>query len=275
LNPKNSHPFFDAGKPRVIGHRGAMGVAPENTLVSFERAIADGADLVEFDVHETKDGHVVIIHDPTLSRTTNGDGRVRTKTLKDLKRLDGGYWFTTDEGKSYPYRGHGVKIPTLDEFFLSFPETKAIVEIKQLSPGIVANTVDTVCQLGCQARVLLATEKDRIMREIRRELRRHGLGVATGFSTGEVVAFFRWLSGARQTRFQPKGQAFQIPCEFRDITLVTQHSVEASHSLGAEMFVWTVNEVEEMKRLLGLGVDGIITDYPSLLRALIRRPDSK
>jgi glycerophosphoryl diester phosphodiesterase len=246
-----------------------MGEAPENTLLSFQRAMEEGAEYLELDVHGTLEGEVVIIHDATVKRTTNGRGRVSRKSLKDLKALDAGYRFTTDSGKSYPYRGQEVKIPTLKEIFDALPQTGLIVEIKQARPSIVKEVLASVRQAGKDETVLLATEDDQIMTEIRRELQASGLPVATGFSYGEVAAFMGWLAGGRREAYTPMGQAFQIPCEYSGMTLVNEQTLGAAHELGLEMFVWTVNDREEMARLLALGVDGIITDFPARLQELV------
>lgn len=248
-----------------------MGKAPENTLPSFQRALDDGAAFIELDVRGTKEGEVVIIHDATLGRTTNGRGQVRRRGLKELKALDAGYWFTADGGASYPYRGQKIEIPTLEEFFLAFSKAKVIIEIKQGRPAIVKKVVETVRRLGREEQVLLATEKDPIMRDIRKELQENHLAIATGFSYGEVAAFMRWVTGGKKGPFAPLGQAFQIPCKYRGITLVSEETLNSATDLGIEMFVWTINDTEEMERLLTLGVDGIITDYPARLRDLISR----
>ena len=105
---------------------------------------------------------------------------------------------------------------------------------------------------------------------VREELRNRGLQIATGFSFGEVAAFIHWVRGGRASPFTPAGQAFQIPSEYGDITLVDRQSLKAAHALELEMYVWTVNEPEEMERLLRLGVDGIITDYPERLEQILR-----
>lgn len=263
------HSFFTGHKPRTIGHRGAAGEAPENTLVSFQRAIEGGADLVELDVRGSKDGEVVIIHDATLQRTTNGRGRVSQLTAKEMKSFDAGYRFTPNGGISYPYRGQEIQVPTLQELFSAFPEVKAIVEIKEARPPIVKNVIETVLRSGREDQILLATEKDEIMKEIRRELQENGLTIATGFSYGEVAAFVRWVAAGRKGNYAPPGQALQIPCEYMGVTLVSAETLKAAHDTGVEMYVWTVNDVEEMERLISLGVDGIITDYPARLRRLV------
>ncbi len=246
-----------------------MGEAPENTLPSFKRALEDGAQFVELDVWGSKEGEVVIIHDGSLDTTTNGRGRVDRYTLKELKTLEAGYWFTADGGKSYPYRGQKIEIPTLKELFAELPQIRLIIEIKQPRPPIVKKVIETVRQAGKEDQVLLATEKDQIMKDIRRELQTSELSIATGFSYGEVAAFMSWLAGGKTNDYRPSGQAFQIPCEYNGMTLVSEPTLSAAHELGIEMFVWTVNEREQMRQLLELGVDGIITDYPARLRDLI------
>lgn len=262
--------FFAGAKPRIVGHRGAAGEAPENTLPSFRKAFDDGADLVEMDVRGTKDGEAAIVHDATLDRTTSGRGPVKGRTLRELKALDAGYRFSPDGGVSYPFRGEKIEIPTLEEFFSSLPRANAIIEIKENRPPIVKKVVETILQLGKQGQALLATEDDRIMADIRREIAATAPGIATGFSYGEVASFIQWATSGKKSAFAPSGEALQIPCEYRGITLVSAQTIQAAHESGVEVFVWTVNDVSQMADLLALGVDGIITDYPRRLRDLVR-----
>ena len=269
MNPLTLYPFFSGAKPRIFGHRGAAGEAPENTLVSIQRALADGAGFVELDVRGSADGEVVIIHDATVERTTDGRGRVTRLNLRKLKGLDAGYRFTKDGGATYPYRDKKVEIPTLNELFSTFPQIRAIIEIKQAGPRIVKKVIEAVCRAGREGDVLLATEEDRIMEEIRAEIRERGLPLATGFSYGEVATFMGWLAGGMREAYRAAGQAMQLPCEFAGMTLVSEQTLKAAHELGVEMFVWTINDAAEMERLLRLGVDGIITDHPARLRALV------
>jgi glycerophosphoryl diester phosphodiesterase len=262
--------FFAGAKPRIVGHRGAAGDAPENTLPSFRKAFDNGADLVEMDVRGTKDGEVVIIHDPTLDRTTSGRGRVNEQTLRELRAFDAGYRFSPDGGVSFPFRGEKIEIPTLEEFFSSLPLANAIIEIKKSRPPIVMKVVETIRRLGKEGQALLATEDDRIMADIRREIAATAPGIATGFSYGEVASFIQWATSGKKSAFAPSGEALQIPCKYRGITLVRAETVQAAHELGIEVFVWTVNDTGQMADLLALGVDGIITDYPRRLRDLVR-----
>ncbi|HEX2385368.1 MAG TPA: glycerophosphodiester phosphodiesterase, partial [Candidatus Binatia bacterium] len=247
--------FFSGPKPRVIGHRGAAGAAPGNTLAAFERAVADGADIVELDVHRTHDGEVVIIHDDTVDRTTDGRGAVKRLPLAEIQRFDAGYAFVDDDGR-HAFRGRGVVVPTLQQLFTRLPEIKAIVEIKQSNPPIVKDVLDIVRRAGKENDVLLATEHDAVMRDIRAELGADST-CATGFCRGEVAAFVAALMRGAAAGYRPAGAALQVPPEAEGVQLVTAQTLAAAHALGLEIFVWTINDDAEMERLLALGADGI------------------
>ena len=266
-----SYAFFSDPPPRITGHRGAAGTMPENTLVSFGRALEEGATYLELDVHETRDGEIVVIHDDTVERTTGGAGAVREMTLAELKRLDAGFRFTADGGATWPFRGRGIGVPTLREFFSEFPGARLTVEIKELTPPAIETLFDLVEELGKVEQVLVAAEVDSMMEAARAAIRDRGLTVATGFSLGEISAFMAALWTGQALPEEAPGQALQIPPTYQGTPLVTQASVAAAHGLGVEVHVWTINEVDEMKELLALGVDGIITDYPARLRDVVRR----
>jgi glycerophosphoryl diester phosphodiesterase len=256
--------YFAGATPRVFGHRGAAGLAPENTLPSFALGLVLGADMLELDVHASRDGVVVVFHDPTLDRTTNGTGPLHEQSLYELQELDAGYHYTRD-GHDFPYRGHGLRIPTLEALLKDFPLAYYNIEIKQADPPIVAQVVEVIQRLNAQHRTLLAAEHDEIMQEIR-----HLAGeIVTSFSTGDVVDFIGRLQAGTLDGYQPRGRALQIPPRFNDIELVTRESVAAAHRCGLEMHVWTINDPDEMKRLLALGVDGIISDLPGLARVVV------
>jgi len=249
---------------RVYGHRGAAGLAPENTLPSFALAVMLGADVLELDVHASRDGIVVVVHDPDLERTTNGRGPVRAHTLYELQQLDAGHQFTRD-GRDFPYRGQGVRIPTLEAVLKRFPLMACNIEIKQADPPIVTDVIGLIRRLDAQHRVLLAAEHDAIMHEIRQLAG----GIATGFATGEVADFIGRVHAGRLADYHPAGRALQIPPQFNDIELVTRETVAAAHQCGLQMHVWTVNQRDEMDRLLALGVDGIMSDLPGLARVAV------
>ena len=264
-----SYPFFSDPPPRIAGHRGAAGTTPENTLASFRRGLEDGATFIELDVHASRDGEIVIIHDETVQRTTDGAGAVREMDLAELGRLDAGFRFTLDGGATHPFRGRGIGVPTLREFFSDFPGTRATLEIKELAAPAIETLFDLVEEFGKAEEVLVAAEDDAMMDAARAVIRRRRLPVATGFSTGEIRAFLTplWMGGEPPPDIA--GQALQIPRRYQGMDLITPALVDAAHRRGVEVHVWTVNEVDEMRELLALGVDGIITDYPARLRDLL------
>ena len=270
-----SHAFFSGPVPRIAGHRGAAGTLPENTLPSFRRGLEEGATFLEMDVHGTGDGEVVIIHDGTVERTTDGAGAVREMSVEKLQRLDAGYRFTADGGSTYPFRGQGIRIPTLREFFLEFPEARVTVEIKELPAPAMETLFDVIEEFGKAPQVLVAAEDDATMGSARSVIRERGLPVATSFSAGEIRTLMTALWSGQTAAPEVPGRALQIPRRHDGFDLVTPASLAAAHALGVEVHVWTVNDADEMSELLALGVDGIITDYPARLRDVIRRSEAR
>jgi len=248
----------------VFGHRGAAGLAPENTLPSFALGLALGADVLELDVHASRDGVIVVMHDPDLERTTNGIGPVREQRWTALQSLDAGHQFSRD-GRDFPYRGHGVRIPSLEELLRVFPHAPCNIEIKQEDPPIAEEVVRLLHRAGAQERVLLAAERDSIMAEIRR----YAGDIPSSCTASEVAAFISRLTTADFDGYQPPGCALQIPPRFGPIELVTADSVAAAHRCGLEMHVWTINQRDEMELLLALGVDGIMSDLPGVARIAV------
>jgi glycerophosphoryl diester phosphodiesterase len=257
--------FFDSPRPRVFGHRGAGGEAPENTMVSFERAAACRVDAFELDVHATRDGTIVVLHDPTLDRTTDATGPVRDRTWAELQEVDAGHWFTTG-GATFPFRGRGVRIPSLAELFARFPEACFNIEVKQADPEIARDVVQLVFLYQLAPRVVLAAEHHEIMEQIRAAAED---GIATSYSSMEVADFVFKLRDGNLAEHRSPGRALQIPASFNGIDLVTADTLRAAHDRGLEVHVWTVNDRDEMDRLLEMGVDGIISDLPAIARQAV------
>lgn len=259
--------YFSPPRPRVFGHRGAAGVAPENTLPSFALAAALGATYLELDVHATADGEIVVLHDPTLERTTDGDGPVAALSWRQVAALDAGYRFTHD-GHTFPFRGQGIRIPTLRRVLDDFPSHLLNIEIKQGGRAVVDAVLDLLRGAASLGRVLLAAEHDDIMNTIRAAT---GGQVMTSSSVGEVIDFVgRWQAGNWEG-YAPHGRALQIPPAHGGIELVTADSVAAAHRAGLEVHVWTINDAAGIERLLDLGVDGVMSDLPGLVAAAVRR----
>lgn len=261
--------YFDPPRPRVFGHRGAAGLAPENTLPSFALAAALGAGYIELDVHGTRDGVPVVLHDAALDRTTDGGGLVRDLPLAAVTAFDAGFRFTPD-GRTFPYRGQGVEVPTLEAVVRAFPDRRFNIEIKQDDPPLVDAVVAVLDRTGTADRALLAAEHAAIMRAIRAAV---GNRIATGTCAEEVAAFIDRCNHDAWGDYTPPGKALQVPPRFGDIELVTPRTIAAAHRFGTEVHVWTINDPAEIDRLLDLGVDGIMSDFPGLVTAAVtRRP---
>jgi glycerophosphoryl diester phosphodiesterase len=257
-------------KPVNIAHRGGSKIGPENTLVGFQKGLPAGADVLEFEVHLTADGYLVVIHDDEVDRTTDGTGLVREMTLQEVKRLDAGYEFTDDGGKTYPYRGQGVVVPTLEEVYREFPNVPLNVEIKEAQRGIEQAFWQEIKEAGAADRTLVVSGKMSVIRGFREVSRGQ---VATGASGREVLAFYL-LTRLRLSRLLsltggPSYQALQVPEEYGGIQIVTPGFVRAAHELDLRVDVWTINEEQDMRRVLGYGVDGIMTDRPDLLNRVL------
>jgi glycerophosphoryl diester phosphodiesterase len=265
------HPYFsqDApGRPLVIAHRGGAGLWPENTLHAFERAAAMGVDVIETDVRATADGELVVIHDATLERTTDGAGRVRRLTLAELKRLDAAYRWSPDGGKSFPLRGRGLTVPTLREVFDALPRLRFNIEPKQSEPPVVAPLCRLIRERGMASRVLVAAFAGDTMEQFRRECPE----VATSASTAEAAGFLSLQRSASAGSYGPPMQALQVPESAGALRVLSREFVEAAHARNLRVHAWTVNDEGDMRRLLDLGVDGIMTDYPDRLLRLLGRP---
>lgn len=262
------HPFFDIPTPIVIGHRGSSGEAPENTLPAFARALEEGAAVLETDVHATRDGAVVVYHDDCVDRTTDGRGTIAELDFAELRRLDAGFAFSPDGGRSFPWRGRGVRVATLAEAFEACPGARFNIEIKCDSPALVEGTLEAVRAAGRAARTLLTASDDGAMARLRRRLAETGLATAVGASTGDVVAFVRAAAAGGPPPREP--MALQIPTHFGGKPLVTRALVEFAHAHDVQVHVWTVNDPEEMHALLDLGVDGLVSDFPARVHAVLR-----
>lgn len=255
------HPFLAPAPPHLFGHRGASGEAPENTLASFERAWAAGVAYLETDCRATRDGEIVLLHDASVERTTDGDGSVSELGWAQVQRLDAGHRFSSDGGATFPFRARGVRIPRLADMIEAFPDARINLEIKQAQPDIVAEVLRVIRGADAEERFLLAAEDDAIMERIRAA----DPGTAVGTSMAGVAAFYKALADGRIAEFEPQGQALQIPARALGQDLVTPEALAAAHALGLRVHVWTVNDPDEMRRLLRLGVDGLMSDFPERL----------
>lgn len=256
-----SHHSFLEPMPRVIAHRGDSRNYPENTLPAFESAVRMGIDVVETDIHLTKDGLLVIWHDPTLERNTDGRGRIEDHTLEELRRFDAGYTFTQDGGKTFPFRGKGVRICTLAEALEHCPEQRFNIDLKTKCPEIVDEFIKVIREHDAVDRVVGASFH---LSNLKR-LRRLAPDFLTSVTTAEVVPLlFRQKTHTLPKAFKRK-IIFQIPMAVGPVKVVTPAFVKAMHQRGAVVMVWTINDEETMRRLFEMGVDSVMTDDPALV----------
>jgi glycerophosphoryl diester phosphodiesterase len=262
------HPYF-AGAPLLIAHRGGAELAPENTLLAFRRAIEWWqADILELDVQPTRDGEAVVIHDDTLDRTTDGGGPVAGHSLAELRRLDAGYRFTPDGGRSYPFRGRGLEISTLGEVLDALPGVRVNVEIKD---GRVQSRLwEVVHERDAAQRVLIASGRQR------NRSRFDAYSGARSASAEEMYTFLG-LHYLRATAFyRTHVDAFQMPEKSGDRQVLSPRFVREVQACNLPVHVWTVNSQADMRRLLAWRVDGIMTDRPDrlarVLHEIVERP---
>lgn len=267
--PERPRTPVPTGWPVNIAHRGGAAIVPENTIEGFREAVRLGDVTLELDAQTSADGEVVVIHDPTVDRTTDGTGAVAHMSVAELRKLDAGYWFTPDGGATYPWRGRGVRIPTLEEVYREFPDRPVIIELKGERPGTEEALWRTIEAAGAQSRTLVATNGTSVIRRFRAA---SGGAVPTAASVNEFVVF-RLLGLLRLHRLydlhDAPFQALQPPEVYRGIRLVTPRFVRRAHEAGFRVDVWTVNDEADMRRLLDWGVDGIMTDRPDVLARIL------
>jgi glycerophosphoryl diester phosphodiesterase len=256
--------------PVNVAHRGASTLAPESTIEAFRLAVEAGAGGLELDVHMTRDGHIVVIHDATVDRTTNGSGAVSEMTLDELRRFDAGHNFSPDGGSTRPYRGRGVWVPTLGEVIEEFPGVTVNIEIKAGTPGIEETVLGILRDANALGRALVVSTPHAIVKRFRKISSGH---ISTGASRWEIGVFYILSRLRLEHLVRPAYDALQVPLLHRGILVVTPRFIRAAQARGVRVDVWTINQAEEMRRLLDLGVDVIMTDRPgTLAEVLINRP---
>jgi glycerophosphoryl diester phosphodiesterase len=253
-------------RPIIVAHRGGAGLYPENTLEAFQAAAREhGVRFMEIDVHGTADGVPVVLHDPTVARTTDGAGAVAAMPLDAVQALDAGHGFIPPAGAANPWVGRGVRIPTLAQVLRALPDCWFSIDVKDAAPGTVAAVLEVVRQCGMGERAVVGAESWRVYRRMHRlapELpsfycRRS----VVGFVLAANLGLMRW--------YRPPHHTLQLPERFAGLRLISPRTVRAAHRAGLPLIVWTINDPRDMQRLLALGVDGLITDRPDEMARLI------
>ncbi len=250
-------------KPLIIAHRGASGLAPENTLPAFEKALEIGVDRIEMDLRQTIDGEVVVIHDKTIMRTTNGWGSVRKLSLNRIKRYSAGAWFHHSFSE--------VKVPTFREV-LELVQGRAtlLLEIKNGSPyhhGIESNILKLINEFEAHDWCIVQSFNDRVLSNFRKSPKLQS-DVQKLFEAFIPVAPFYGGSRFSYKRVKTYDFAEEININYR---YVNPRVVRKVHQLGKKVNVWTVNQEVNLKKYTDMGVDGIITDFPDVLKRIIEK----
>ena len=277
----------------VIIHAGREGIAPSDTLYALQMASNMGVDVLEMNIHGSVDGHLVLIHDDTVDRTTNGSGKVSDKTAAELLSLDAAYYYSPEPDFSnirdfdkrkkvrnpdiiYPLRGQGIRIPLLKAVFESFPTKRMIIEIKQKTPAIAVQFCHMIQSYGRQADIVVGSFHQQVMNEFREACPE----VATSMTPREGMIFFLGSKILLTRALSPKAAVLQfpptigLPGDFGflgEIDVVDARLVKEAHRKNMSVQVWTVNESEEMEHLINMGVDGIMTDYPQRLMNVLNK----
>lgn len=276
-----------------IAHQGGEIEAPSNTLFAFKTAAAKGADVIELDVHATSDRELVVIHDATVDRTTNGEGRVDGMTLKQIKELDAAHWFVPGCGtcadkkpSDYAYRGiatgdrklpkklkkkyraNDFTIPTLEEVLRTFPKKFINIEIKATAPDTEPYEEELATLLEEYNRssdTIVASFLDHALERFKA----FNSEVDTATGTGQTAAFWASSQGEAPGAPNPRYRALQVPINFEGVPVMSQDFVDDAHTNDFAVHVWTINDRETMEELIDLGVDGIMTDRPTLLQKVL------
>lgn len=251
-----SSPLLDPAARPVIAHRGASADAPENTLAAFTLAMQQGADALELDIHVSRDGVPVVVHDPTLDRTTDESGLVAELSHAQIQRADAGAKFTPDGGASFPWRGRGVRVPSLAEVLGAMPSMPLLIEIKT---GEAQQAVLQVLRRHeATGRCVAASADHGALRSF------EGGSVPVGASRRDITLFYvRAHVGILPARVGYR--IFAVPERYRGLPVPTARFVRAAGKLGCPVHVWTVNQPDRAGRLWRRGVAGIITDRPAEL----------
>ena len=246
-------------RPLVYAHRGGAALRPENTLAAFDHGIALGADGLELDVHLSRDGVVVVHHDAALDRTTDARGAIRGRSAAELAAIDAGHRFAAADGVAFPFRGQGLRIPTLREVLERYPGAQLIIEMKCPEPELAHRVIDDLRATGSVERTALGSFYHRVLRAARA----YEPSIRTGAAREETRwALYRswvgWPLGRTAYR------EFQVPERSGRTTIVSPGFVAHAHRAGLAVKVWTVDERQDIERLLDWGVDAIISDRPDV-----------
>ena len=263
-----THAFFAGlAAPLHISHRGGAALYPENTMYAFERAMkAHQTDVLELDVHVSRDGEVVVAHDATLERCTDGAGPIDALPWKELARLDAAFHFTPVGAAGTPLRGKGIGIPTLRALLAATPGLRLNVEVK--APSAIDPFVALVRSAQCLDRLCIGSEHDAIAAELAKKLPE----ACHFFPANALASFVLPTKGGEPPEDDPRYTVLDMPYRWEGVTLFDAELAKIARAHGKWINVWTVDEEVEMRRCVLDGVGGVMTDRPDVLRSVLSSP---
>ncbi|RPF55839.1 glycerophosphodiester phosphodiesterase [Aquisalibacillus elongatus] len=263
-------PFYqNLDRPLVIAHQGGEHLAPSSTMPAFQNAVNLGVDVLETDIHISKDGHLVAIHDDTVNRTTDGTGAVNDLTLDELKELDAGYYFEKDG--EHPYRGQGIELVTVEELFEKFPDQRFLIEIKDTNP------YERMDEISKRLNELIETHQlvDQVTiasfdHNIIETFKKHANpDIAVSGGEQEVRKFVITHKFHLKNLYKPSVDSMQLPLEASGYDLTTYDLLDSAERMGLQIHYWTINDQDDMETLINRGAHGIVTDRPDLMLELL------
>jgi len=254
----SSSSWAASDRPLVFAHRGGSRLAPENTLAAFDRAVAEGVDGLELDVRLSRDGEVVVCHDARLERTCDATGAIADLMTWELGQVDAGYRFTPGDG-THPFRGCGFSVPLLRDVVRRYPGTLLIVELKVDTPAMAKAAVEVIREERARDRVCFGSFYTDVLQQVRR------LEPSSTTSGGRSEVFMAVM--AARLGFLPpfrRYRALQVPVSRENTLVVTPGLLRGARRAGVPVQVWIVDRPKDIRRLLAMGVSGIITDRPDV-----------
>lgn len=275
--PMAQHAFSKANaKFTVIAHQGGNLERPDETLLALDHAVTVPSDILEFDIHLTKDHQLILMHDSLVDRTTNGKGAIADLTLAQLKQLNAAYWWphhspdtlqsraVLDQAE-FPYRQQNIKIASLKEVFDRYPSMPMLIEIKTKTPEATQIFGEMLGTYNRWGSTIVASFDEATLERFRKQYPQ----AATAASQTEVISFLLLSKLGLSALYSPSANALQVPMRAMGIEVVTKGFVAAAHQRGMQVHTWTLNSKEQMQLAIDRGVNGIITDRPQTLRSLL------
>jgi glycerophosphoryl diester phosphodiesterase len=261
-------PYLDLPAPWLVAHRGGSALAPENTLVAFDGAVALGADAIETDVRRTADGVVVVFHDEDTARLTGTPGTIESRTFAELADLDAAFAFTPDGGSTHPHRGTGVRIPAFSDVLVRYPRMRFNIDAKDEDPALAEALAAVIRAAAAEDRCCVGSFSDAQAERLAVLLPACARYLPEGAATCHVLA----AKSAQPGDGCPGGYDLaDLPHALGDLVVVDAPVLAYFHARGIPVHVWTIDDEAEMRALLALGVDGIVTDRPDVLRRVLGR----